>query len=65
MPMGMSLPSINSAASRTYRAASQANNEMQRTKHGPAGASPLISVFARPSLTGSGPRLMARDCRVG
>jgi hypothetical protein len=24
------------------------NNEMQRTKHGPNGASPLISVLGRP-----------------
>jgi hypothetical protein len=24
------------------------NNEMQRTKHGPTGASPLISVFSEP-----------------
>ena len=26
------------------------NNEMQRTKHGPNGASPLISVLAGPRL---------------
>jgi hypothetical protein len=31
-----------------------ANNEMQRTKHGPNGASPLISVFGGRNLGARG-----------
>ncbi len=41
------------------------NNEMKRTSQGPNGGSPLISVFARPDVTQAGPRLIARDRRMG